>query len=174
MPGQSYRNHARFSPPFHFVLLPVIFFGVIGSLVNLRESVGDHQRLYSASLLGTRHRRLVPGRLVCQVVRAQGAGSGNPRRREPAALRAHRQTARRATVHAPDHRPSFCGRRRVRRVGTEGRRCRACPRRRSRKPSSFGRPTTIASDRRCRQAEALATFETCSACLRPASLSRRA
>ena len=51
MSEQSYRNHARFSPPFHFVLLPVIFFGVIGSLVNLRESVGDHQRLYSASLL---------------------------------------------------------------------------------------------------------------------------
>jgi hypothetical protein len=48
---QSYRNHARVSPPFHFVLLPVIFFGVIGSLVNLRESAGDHQRLYSASLL---------------------------------------------------------------------------------------------------------------------------
>jgi hypothetical protein len=48
---QSYRNHARFSPPFHFVLLPVIFFGVIGSLVNLRESAGDHQRLYSASLI---------------------------------------------------------------------------------------------------------------------------
>ena len=51
MPEQSYRNHARFSPPFHFVLLPVIIFGVIGSLVNLRESAGDHQRLYSASLL---------------------------------------------------------------------------------------------------------------------------
>ena len=51
MSEQSYRNHARFSPPFHFVLLPVIFVGVIGSLVNLRESVGDHQRLYSASLL---------------------------------------------------------------------------------------------------------------------------
>ena len=33
------------------MLLPVIFVGLIGSLVNLRESAGDHQRLYSASLL---------------------------------------------------------------------------------------------------------------------------
>jgi Family of unknown function (DUF6526) len=48
---QSYRNHTRLYPPFHFVLLPVIFVGVIGSLVNLRESVGDDQRLYSASLI---------------------------------------------------------------------------------------------------------------------------
>jgi hypothetical protein len=48
---QSYGNHTRFYPPFHFVLLPALLAGVIGSFVNLRHSLGDSQRLYSASLI---------------------------------------------------------------------------------------------------------------------------
>ena len=51
MSDQSYANHTRFYPPFHFVLMPALLPGVIGSFVNLRQSMGDHQRLYSASLL---------------------------------------------------------------------------------------------------------------------------
>jgi hypothetical protein len=49
--NQSYSHHTRLYPPFHFVLLPALLLGVIGSFVNLRQSMGDHQRLYSASLL---------------------------------------------------------------------------------------------------------------------------
>jgi HAMP domain-containing protein len=48
---QNYGNHTRLLPPFHFVLLPALLAGVIGSFVNLRHSLGDSQRLYSASLL---------------------------------------------------------------------------------------------------------------------------
>jgi L-cystine uptake protein TcyP (sodium:dicarboxylate symporter family) len=51
MPDQNYGNHRRFVPIFHYVLLPVLFFTVIGSIVNLVESWGDHTRLYSASLI---------------------------------------------------------------------------------------------------------------------------
>lgn len=51
MSDQNYGNHTRFFPPFHFVLMPALLFGVIGSFVNLRESLGNHERLYSASLL---------------------------------------------------------------------------------------------------------------------------
>ena len=51
MSDQSYTNHTRFYPPFHFVLLPALLAGVIGSFVNLRHSLGDPQRLYSASLI---------------------------------------------------------------------------------------------------------------------------
>ena len=51
MSDQSYANHTRFYPPFHFVLLPALLAGVIGSFVNLRHSLGDSQRLYSASLI---------------------------------------------------------------------------------------------------------------------------
>lgn len=51
MADQSYSNHTRFYPPFHFVLLPALLAGVIGSFVNLRHSLGDSQRLYSASLI---------------------------------------------------------------------------------------------------------------------------
>ena len=51
MSNQSYSHHTRLYPPFHFVLLPALLLGVIGSFVNLRQSMGDHQRLYSASLL---------------------------------------------------------------------------------------------------------------------------
>lgn len=51
MPEQSYAKHAKFVPLFHFVLFGIIFFSFIGSLVNLWQSWGDHQRIYSASLI---------------------------------------------------------------------------------------------------------------------------
>lgn len=51
METQNYANHRQYVPPFHMVLLPVLFLTAIGSLVNLYLSWGDHQRLYSASLI---------------------------------------------------------------------------------------------------------------------------
>jgi L-cystine uptake protein TcyP (sodium:dicarboxylate symporter family) len=51
MPDQNYSNHRQYVPIFHYVLLPVLFLTVIGSIVNLVESWGDHTRLYSASLI---------------------------------------------------------------------------------------------------------------------------
>lgn len=51
MKEQNYANHARLVPGYHFVLLPVLMLTCIGSLVNLWKSLGDHQRLYSASLI---------------------------------------------------------------------------------------------------------------------------
>jgi len=51
MPDQNYSNHRQYVPIFHYVLLPVLFLTVIGSIVNLVESWGDHLRIYSASLI---------------------------------------------------------------------------------------------------------------------------
>ena len=51
MESQNYANHRQFVPVFHYFLLPVLFLTVIGSLVNLDKSVGDHERVYSASLI---------------------------------------------------------------------------------------------------------------------------
>jgi Family of unknown function (DUF6526) len=51
MPSQSFENHTKTVPAFHFVLLPVLLLTIIGSLVNLYESLGDHSRLYSAALI---------------------------------------------------------------------------------------------------------------------------
>jgi hypothetical protein len=51
MQEQSYTNHAKFVPMFHFVLFGIIALSLIGSFVNLWLSWGDHQRLYSASLI---------------------------------------------------------------------------------------------------------------------------
>ncbi|MGB9611096.1 MAG: DUF6526 family protein [Bryobacteraceae bacterium] len=51
MKEQNYANHARLVPGYHFVLTPVLLATCIGSLVNLWKSLGDHQRLYSASLI---------------------------------------------------------------------------------------------------------------------------
>jgi len=51
MPEQSYAKHAKFVPMFHFVLGPIILFTLIGSVVNLWQSLGDHERLYNASLI---------------------------------------------------------------------------------------------------------------------------
>ena len=48
---QNYSNHARFVPGFHIVLFGLILLGFIGSCVNLYLSCGDHQRIYSASLI---------------------------------------------------------------------------------------------------------------------------
>lgn len=51
MEPQNYANHRRYVPLFHFVLFGLITVTLIGSLVNFAESLGDHQRIYSASLI---------------------------------------------------------------------------------------------------------------------------
>jgi hypothetical protein len=51
MPAQNYANHRRYVPMFHYVLFALLLITFIGSCVNLYESCGDHQRIYSASLI---------------------------------------------------------------------------------------------------------------------------
>jgi Family of unknown function (DUF6526) len=51
MSTQNYANHRQTVPVFHFVLFPVLVLTLIGSVVNLVKSWGDHQRIYSASLV---------------------------------------------------------------------------------------------------------------------------
>jgi Family of unknown function (DUF6526) len=51
MATQTYQNHRQFVPAFHVVLFGVLVLTLIGSSVNLYESWGDHQRLYSAALI---------------------------------------------------------------------------------------------------------------------------
>jgi hypothetical protein len=51
MADQNYSNHVRWVPLYHFVLLPALVAGVVGSFMNLSESRGDHGRLFSASLI---------------------------------------------------------------------------------------------------------------------------
>ena len=51
MAEQNYANHTQFVPLFHRVLIPVIALTLIGACINLYLSLGDHQRLYSASLI---------------------------------------------------------------------------------------------------------------------------
>ena len=51
MEAQNYANHRRFVPMYHYVLFGLIALTLIGSFVNLYHSIGDHQRLYSASLI---------------------------------------------------------------------------------------------------------------------------
>ena len=51
MSTQNYANHRQTVTIFHKVLLPVLLLTLIGSVVNLCQSWGDHQRIYSASLI---------------------------------------------------------------------------------------------------------------------------
>jgi uncharacterized membrane protein len=51
MPEQSYAKHAKFVPLYHQVLFGIIALTLIGSLVNLYLSFGNHDRLYNASLI---------------------------------------------------------------------------------------------------------------------------
>ena len=51
MATQNYANHTQLVPMFHFVLFGILVLTLIGSCVNLYLSLGDHIRLYSASLI---------------------------------------------------------------------------------------------------------------------------
>jgi len=51
MQQQNYSNHRRTIIMFHVVLFFMIILLTIGSFVNLWKSIGDHSRLYSASLI---------------------------------------------------------------------------------------------------------------------------
>ncbi len=51
MTTQNYANHRRYVLMYHAVLFPLLALTLVGSLVNLYKSLGDHQRLYSASLI---------------------------------------------------------------------------------------------------------------------------
>jgi hypothetical protein len=48
---QNYEHHAQLVPGYHGVLFGLLVLTFIGSLVNLYHSIGDHSRLYSASLI---------------------------------------------------------------------------------------------------------------------------
>jgi hypothetical protein len=51
MTTQNYSNHARLVTGYHFVLAGLLFFTLVGSVVNLYISWGDHERIYSAALI---------------------------------------------------------------------------------------------------------------------------
>jgi hypothetical protein len=51
MASQNYANHVRTVPLYHYVLGPLTLLTFIGSIVNLVKSLGNHERLYSASLI---------------------------------------------------------------------------------------------------------------------------
>jgi hypothetical protein len=48
---QSYAKHAKMVPMFHGVLFLLLLATLIGSIVNVWQSIGNHDRLYSASLI---------------------------------------------------------------------------------------------------------------------------
>ena len=51
MSTQNYENHAQYVTAYHKVILPILLLTLIGSVVNLVLSWGDHERIYSASLI---------------------------------------------------------------------------------------------------------------------------
>jgi hypothetical protein len=51
MTTQNYANHRQYVPMFHIVLFSLQLAILIGAVVNFVKSLGDHQRLYSASLI---------------------------------------------------------------------------------------------------------------------------
>ena len=48
---QSYANHGQVIPAYHILTFGLLAVTLIGSCVNLYQSLGDRSRLYSASLL---------------------------------------------------------------------------------------------------------------------------
>lgn len=49
--NQNYANHRKSVPLYHFVLLPILLLTLIGAVVNVSRSLGDEERIYSASLI---------------------------------------------------------------------------------------------------------------------------
>jgi L-cystine uptake protein TcyP (sodium:dicarboxylate symporter family) len=48
---QTYQNHRRYVPLFHFVILPVLLFALIGACINLSQAIGSGNNIYDASLI---------------------------------------------------------------------------------------------------------------------------
>ncbi len=51
MNAQTLSSHTRFVPLYHFILFGLLLAGLIGSIINLTESINNHSNLYSASLI---------------------------------------------------------------------------------------------------------------------------
>ena len=51
METQNYANHRRYVPMYHGVLFLLLFAAFVGSFVNLYVCLGEHQGVYSASLI---------------------------------------------------------------------------------------------------------------------------
>jgi hypothetical protein len=51
MSTQNYENHTQLVTLYHKVTLPILLLTLIGSVENLVQSWGDHERMYSASLI---------------------------------------------------------------------------------------------------------------------------
>ena len=51
MATQTYANHRRYIFVYHVVLFGLLVLTFIGSIVNFCVSIGDHERIYSASLI---------------------------------------------------------------------------------------------------------------------------
>jgi hypothetical protein len=49
--AQTYATHRQVVPLYHYVLFALLVLTLIGSLVNLYESLGNSERIYSASLI---------------------------------------------------------------------------------------------------------------------------
>ena len=92
MATQSYSNHRQVVPLFHGVLFLALVLTLVGSIVNLYESLGDHQRLYSAALILVLTASMIMLFLRANL-RTEGSGPRHPGGRESAPLRDDRETA---------------------------------------------------------------------------------
>jgi hypothetical protein len=67
MEEQSYSKHVKIVPRFHGVLFGILVLTFFGSLFNLYRSIGDHSRLYNASLITVISFALFPLFFYCRI-----------------------------------------------------------------------------------------------------------
>lgn len=67
MAEQNYANHRQLVPLYHQVLFGLLVLTLIGSIVNLIQSFGDHERLYSAALIVVLEICLILVALFCRI-----------------------------------------------------------------------------------------------------------
>lgn len=64
---QNYSNHGRLVTGYHRTLIPVLALTFIGACVNFAKSIGDHERLYSASLILVLSACMIPLALFARI-----------------------------------------------------------------------------------------------------------
>jgi hypothetical protein len=72
---QSFKNHVRFDPPFHFFVLPVFTFAVVWSIIHLVRHFGYHSAglvvLFTAALVLAFKTRLYALKVQTRVIRLE-------------------------------------------------------------------------------------------------------
>ena len=108
MKDQSYTNHRRYVPGFHFVLLAFLVISFAASVFFLVRSFVHEIDRVSASISFLLSLSFSVYLFLCKAIYSYSAGQGNKGRREPSSFCFNRQTSRYPVNNEADSRAPVC------------------------------------------------------------------